>query len=77
MNEYVFHNALTHRTPVLQGSLFGSNIGSEHFVGLAGWGCSGGLAASLFELSAIVPLLCLRFIIRTMPEYIVGDRRSW
>lgn len=32
-------------------SLFGTNIGSEHFVGLAGSGAASGIAVSGFELS--------------------------
>lgn len=32
-------------------SLFASNIGSEHFIGLAGSGAAGGLAVGAFELN--------------------------
>ena len=32
-------------------SLFASNIGSEHFVGLAGSGAAGGIGVGAFELN--------------------------
>lgn len=32
-------------------SLFASNIGSEHFIGLAGSGAAGGLGVGAFELN--------------------------
>ena len=32
-------------------SLFASNIGSGHFIGLAGAGAASGIAISIFELS--------------------------
>ena len=32
-------------------SLFASNIGSEHFIGLAGSGAAAGLAVGAFELN--------------------------
>ena len=34
-------------------SLFASNIGSEHFIGLAGSGAASGLAVGAFELNVI------------------------
>ena len=34
-------------------SLFATNIGSEHFIGLAGSGAATGLAAAAFELNVI------------------------
>ena len=37
-------------------SLFASNIGSEHFIGLAGSGAAAGIAVGAFELN--VSLLC-------------------
>lgn len=59
-------------------SLFASNIGSEHFVGLAGSGAARGMAVGWFEWSApfflmllawvFVPLY-LRSRVYTMPEY--------
>ncbi|XP_064557100.1 sodium/glucose cotransporter 2-like, partial [Zonotrichia leucophrys gambelii] len=58
-------------------SLFASNIGSGHFVGLAGTGAAGGIAVGGFEWSGmfIVLLLgwvldCGRVQVSTMPEYL-------
>nr|AKN21417.1 slc5a-2 [Schmidtea mediterranea] len=60
-------------------SLFASNIGSGHFIGLAGSGASSGIAIAVFELNAIFILLILGWIflpvyistgIFTMPEYL-------
>ncbi|XP_064329901.1 sodium/glucose cotransporter 2-like isoform X2 [Phalacrocorax carbo] len=60
-------------------SLFASNIGSGHFVGLAGTGAAGGIAVGGFEWSgmfivlllgwAFVPIY-LRAGVTTMPEYL-------
>ncbi|XP_012869793.1 PREDICTED: low affinity sodium-glucose cotransporter-like isoform X1 [Dipodomys ordii] len=60
-------------------SLFASNIGSGHFVGLAGTGAASGIAVAAFEshglfLVAVLPkvplpvTLCLQ--VMTMPEYL-------
>ena len=38
-------------------SLFASNIGSGHFIGLAGSGAASGIAISIFELSVSWPVL--------------------
>lgn len=60
-------------------SLFSSNIGSEHFIGLAGTGASSGLAVGHFEwLAAMIVLLLgwvfvpfyLRTNVYTMPEFL-------
>lgn len=60
-------------------SLFSSNIGSEHFIGLAGAGASSGLAVGHFEwLAALIVLLLgwvfvpfyLRTNVYTMPEFL-------
>lgn len=68
-------------------SLFASNIGSGHFVGLAGSGAAGGIGIAIFELTAIFILLILGWIfvpvyissgVYTMPEYLkkrFGGRR--
>ena len=42
-------------------SLFASNIGSEHFIGLAGSGAASGLAVGAFELNvrAVLPFTFL------------------
>lgn len=58
-------------------SLFASNIGSEHLVGLAGSGAAGGIAVAQFEILACLMLLLLgwlfvpfylRTTVTTMPE---------
>jgi SSS family solute:Na+ symporter len=60
-------------------SLFSSNIGSEHFIGLAGSGASTGLAAGHFEWEAAVIVLLLGWLfvpfylrsgVFTMPEFL-------
>jgi SSS family solute:Na+ symporter len=59
-------------------SIFSSNIGSEHIVGLAGQGASTGLALAHYELHAwIVVLLAWVFVpfyyqsgVFTMPEFL-------
>ncbi|XP_041348144.1 sodium/glucose cotransporter 4-like [Gigantopelta aegis] len=60
-------------------SLFASNIGSGHFVGLAGSGAASGIGIAVFELNAIFVLMILGWIfvpvyiaagVFTMPEYL-------
>ena len=60
-------------------SLFASNIGSEHLVGLAGTGAASGLAVGHFELIACFMLLLLGWLfvpfylrsgVYTMPEFL-------
>merc|ERR1712136_253321 len=60
-------------------SLFSSNIGSGHFVGLAGSGAAAGIAQGSFEWNAMVTLWILGWIfapiyiasgVVTMPEYL-------
>ncbi|MBO0723458.1 MAG: sodium:solute symporter [Blastocatellia bacterium] len=60
-------------------SLFSSNIGSEHFIGLSGTGAASGLAVGHFEwLSSIIVLILgwvfvpfyLRSNVYTMPEFL-------
>jgi SSS family solute:Na+ symporter len=60
-------------------SLFASNIGSEHLVGLAGTGAASGLAVGHFELLAAFMLLLLGWVfvplylrsgVFTMPEFL-------
>ena len=69
-------------------SIFASNIGSEHIVGLAGQGASTGLAMAHYELHAwIVVLLAWVFVpfyyqskVFTMPEFLekrFGDEPRW
>lgn len=64
---------------VIGGSLFGSNIGAEHLIGLAGGGAASGLAIGMFELMAIPCLLILGWVflpyylrtgVMTMPEFL-------
>ena len=60
-------------------SLFASNIGSEHLIGLAGSGAAGGLAVGHFEWLATLMLLILGWVfvpfyqrsgVTTMPEFL-------
>lgn len=60
-------------------SLFASNIGSEHLIGLAGAGASSGVAVSQFEILAGFILLILGWVfvpfylasgVTTMPEFL-------
>ncbi len=64
---------------VIGASLFASNIGSEHLVGLAGAGASGGVAVGQFEILASLILLLLGWVfvpfyirsgVFTMPEFL-------
>jgi len=64
---------------VIGASLFASNIGSEHLVGLAGQGANSGLAAAQFEILAVFMLLLLGWVfvpfylksgVFTMPEFL-------
>ena len=48
--------------------MFVSNIGSEHFVGLAGSGASGGVGVGAWELNALLLLQLLGWVF--MPVYI-------
>jgi len=63
-------------------SIFASNIGSEHFIGLAGTGAASGIGVAAFEFNALVLLQLLGFVflpvfiaskVRTLPEYM--DKR--
>ncbi|KAK7455062.1 hypothetical protein BaRGS_00039533, partial [Batillaria attramentaria] len=60
-------------------SLFASNIGSLHFVGLAGSGAASGIAIGMYEINAMFVVLLLGYIflpvyissgVFTMPEYL-------
>jgi SSS family solute:Na+ symporter len=64
---------------VIGASLFASNIGSEHLIGLAGTGASSGVAVSQFEILAGIALLLLGWVfvpfyiksgVYTMPEFL-------
>ncbi|CAH8523432.1 unnamed protein product [Dicrocoelium dendriticum] len=68
-------------------SLFASNIGSEHFIGLAGSGAASGIGVGAFELNASILLQLLGWVflpvyiasgVCTLPEYMrkrFGGRR--
>jgi SSS family solute:Na+ symporter len=64
---------------IVGGSLFASNIGSEHLVGLAGTGAASGVAVAQFEVLASLVLLLLGWLfvpfylasgVFTMPEFL-------
>lgn len=64
---------------VIGASLFASNIGSEHLIGLAGAGAAGGVAVAHFEVLASVILMILAWVfvpfylrsaVSTMPEFL-------
>ena len=64
---------------VVGASLFASNIGSEHLIGLAGSGFKGGVAVGQFEILASLILLILGWVfvpfylrsgVFTMPEFL-------
>ncbi len=64
---------------IIGGSLFASNIGSEHLVGLAGTGAASGVAVGQFEVLASLILLLLGWVfvpfylksgVFTMPEFL-------
>ncbi|XP_062913426.1 sodium/myo-inositol cotransporter 2-like [Mobula hypostoma] len=61
-------------------SLFASNVGSGHFIGLAGSGASSGIAVSVYEWSGMYALMMLAWLflpiyiasgVTTMPEYLL------
>jgi len=61
------------------GSIFSSNIGAQHFIGLAGTAAANGIAVGVFEWSAMILLLARAWLflpvyissgITTMPEYL-------
>src|SRR5215203_2532058 len=53
---------------VVGASIFATNIGSEHLVGLAGSGASGAFPAAQFELIALFALLLLGWLL--VPFYL-------
>ena len=64
---------------IIGASLFASNIGSEHLVGLAGTGAADGVAVGQFEIEASLILLLLGWVfvpfylksgVFTMPEFL-------
>src|SRR5690606_14727038 len=64
---------------IVGASIFASNIGAEHLVGLAGSGATGGLAPAQFEILASLILILLGWLfvpfyvssgVFTMPEFL-------
>ncbi|GIY16603.1 hypothetical protein CEXT_309331 [Caerostris extrusa] len=64
--------------PVGRASLFASNIGSEHFIGLAGSGAASGIGVGAFELNALAIIQLTGWVflpvfiasrVCTLPEY--------
>ncbi|XP_036772811.2 sodium/myo-inositol cotransporter 2 isoform X1 [Manis pentadactyla] len=60
-------------------SLFASNVGSGHFIGLAGSGAAAGLSVTAYELNGLFSVLMLAWLflpiyiagqVTTMPEYL-------
>ena len=51
---------------IIGASLFASNIGSEHLVGLAGTGADSGVAVGQFEVLACLILLLLGWVFLSM-----------
>ena len=71
---------------IIGASLFASNIGSEHLVGLAGAGASGDFPAAQFEILAAFMLLLLGWVfvpfyirsgVFTMPEFLEKRYSKW
>lgn len=71
---------------VIGASLFASNIGSEHLIGLAGAGAEGSFAAGQFEILAALILLVLGWFfvpfymrsgVFTMPEFLERRYDGW
>ena len=71
---------------VIGASLFASNIGSEHLIGLAGAGAKGDFAAGQFEILAALMLLVLGWFfvpfymksgVFTMPEFLEKRYSPW
>ncbi len=71
---------------VIGASLFASNIGTEHLIGLAGAGAAGDFAAAQFELIACFALLALGWVfvpfylktgVYTMPEFLEKRYDGW
>ncbi|XP_021574462.1 sodium/myo-inositol cotransporter 2 isoform X6 [Carlito syrichta] len=52
-------------------SLFASNVGSGHFVGLAGSGAAAGISVSAYELNGLFSVLMLAWIF--LPIYVAGQ----
>ena len=73
MDNYFLAGRNMHWLPV-GASLFASNIGSEHFVGLSGSGASVGIGIVGFEYNAMFVLLVLGWYF--MPVYLASNVRE-
>ncbi|MEZ4702251.1 MAG: sodium:solute symporter [Rhodothermales bacterium] len=71
---------------VIGASLFASNIGAEHIIGLAGTGAASGVAVGQFEILASIILLLLGWVfvpfylksgVFTMPEFLERRYDKW
>ncbi len=71
---------------VIGASLFASNIGAEHIIGLAGTGAASGVAVGQFEILASLILLLLGWVfvpfylksgVFTMPEFLERRYDKW
>ncbi|TRY79758.1 hypothetical protein TCAL_10793 [Tigriopus californicus] len=78
LSGYFLSSRSMHFIPV-GASLFASNIGSGHFIGLAGSGAASGIGVAAFEFTAIYFLMMLGWLfvpvymasgVYTMPEYL-------
>ncbi|KAK8736728.1 hypothetical protein OTU49_004621 [Cherax quadricarinatus] len=78
ISSYFLASRNMHWIPV-GASLFASNIGSGHFIGLAGSGAASGIGIGAFELNAVFVLMLLGWVfvpvymssgVYTMPEYL-------
>lgn len=70
MEDYFLAGRTMHWIPV-GASLFASNLGSEHFVGLSGSGATGGIGIGVFEFTAMFIILLLGWFF--MPVYISSN----
>lgn len=71
---------------LIGGSLYGSNIGAEHFIGLSGSAAINGIALAGFELQGMFTLVLLGWLflpvyissgVYTMPEYLKKRFGGW
>uniref|UniRef100_A0A8B9IXR9 Sodium/myo-inositol cotransporter 2 n=1 Tax=Amazona collaria TaxID=241587 RepID=A0A8B9IXR9_9PSIT len=56
-------------------SLFASNVGSGHFIGLAGSGAASGIAATAYEWNGMFSVLVLAWLF--LPIYMAAGVRRW
>lgn len=70
LNEYFLAGRQMHWLPV-GASLFASNIGAEHFIGLSGSGAVSGIGIAAFEYNAMFALIILGWFF--MPVYLSAN----